>query len=659
MNFLDDKPACHGPKTGSKGPKPSSSNMESRSPSDRTVQTDFIALVGSPNCGKTTLFNRLTGMSADVVNYPGATVDYIVAPLNAQWGTGLRVVDTPGTYSLFPKSPEEKVAVNVLFDTPRLGKPKAVVCVADSTQLSRHLFLLQQLKASGFPVMLALTMGDLASKEGFEIDAAKLSQDLGVEVVCVDGRSGRGLQQLVDLSRNLPSQHTPAPLTKWPFEKQWQELQKIAVLSNDCRKPVKSTGRSPRAWTRWVDNIVLHPALGLLVFCLIMGGMFSSVFWMAAPLMEAISVLFDDLARQIIGFAPNSLWADLIGNGLVVSIGAVMVFTPQIFILFVVISILEDSGYLARAASLVDKPLSRIGLNGRSFVPLLSGYACAIPAMMAARTIPSRKERFLTLLIIPLMSCSARLPVFALLLGFLFWGQPAWQPGLALAGIYFLSLLLGAGVAAIVRRRLKFDEKSFFILELPVYRAPNWRAVLKSSHQKTLNYVLEAGPVIFTLAVLLWAATTFPNYDATEPSAKLEQSFAAKAGRFIDPLMEPMGGDWRTGVALISAFAAREVFVSALAVVFHAPEADEDSASLLGRMQQAKARDGTPLFNTASIWGLIVFFMIALQCMATVAVARREFGNWKYPMAQLIGFNVLAYVAAVAVVQTLLHFGIT
>ncbi len=643
MNFLVNDSSCH-------------SNPKS---TDNTAAHDFVALVGSPNCGKTTLFNRLTGMSASVVNYPGATVDYMVAPLNKAWGTGLKIVDTPGTYSLFPKSPEELVAVKVLFETPHLGIPRAVICVADCTQLSRHLFLLRQLKEAGFPVILALTMGDLAEKEGFKIDPVRLSEALGVPVVPVDGRSGKGIPELLTTAEQLGGTTIPKPLTTWTFEKQWKELQTIASVSSLVRLTVPRTdAESPRQLTRRVDRVVLHPIFGILFFGLIMGGLFSSVFWLASPIMEIISVGFDEAARWVTGFAPDSLWADLAGNGLVVSLGAVMVFTPQIFILFVVISLLEDSGYLARAASLVDKPLSKIGLNGRSFVPLLSGFACAIPAMMAARTIPSRKERFLTLLIIPLMSCSARLPVFALLLGFLFWGKPAWQPGLALAGLYFLSLLFGAIVAALLRKRLKIEEKSFFILELPVYRRPNWRAVLKSSHQKTLNYVLEAGPVIFTLAVLLWAATTFPKYDAPTPAEKLEQSFAAKAGRFIDPLMEPLGGDWRTGVALISAFAAREVFVSALAVVFRVPEEDENSASLLGRMQQAQAKDGTPLFTVASIWGLIIFFMIALQCMATVAVARREFGNWKFPLAQLVGFNVLAYALAAGVVQTLKAIGI-
>lgn len=656
MNSLTGNSSCHSP-----GNTPGSTGDGFGSSTDTTAP--FIALVGSPNCGKTTLFNRLTGLSANVVNYPGATVDYMVGGIHSDWAShtvgGLKIVDTPGTYSLFPKSPEERVAVSVLFETPALGKPKAVICVADSTQLSRHLFLFRQLKEAQFPVVVALTMNDLAEKEGFAVDAAKLSETLGVPVIPVDGRSGKGIPELLAAAAKVPSDCAPSRLEPWTSSRQWQELQGIARTSSDvCCRKTKPPGTGPRERTRFVDSIVLHPLGGMLLFALIMGGMFSSVFWMAAPLMETISVFFDDVARRIVDYAPTSLWADLLGNGLMVSIGAVMVFTPQIFILFIVISILEDSGYLARAASLVDKPLSKIGLNGRSFVPILSGYACAIPAMLAARTIPGRKERFLTLLIIPLMSCSARLPVFALLLGFLFWEKPAWQPGLALAGLYFLSLLVGALIAALVRRWLKIEEKSFFILELPVYRVPNWRAVLKTSYQKTLDYVWEAGPVIFTLAVLLWAATTFPKYDAADPAEKLEGSYAAKAGHFIDPLMEPMGGDWRTGVALISAFAAREVFVSALAVVFHVPEEDEASGSLLGRMQQAKARDGSPLFTTASIVGLILFFMIALQCMATVGVAKREFGGWKYPIYQLVGFNVLAYVVAVAAVQGLHAFGI-
>jgi ferrous iron transport protein B len=345
-----------------------------------------------------------------------------------------------------------------------------------------------------------------------------------------------------------------------------------------------------------------------------------------------------------------------------------VVFVPQIVILFLLVGLLEDTGYLSRAATLIDKPLSKLGLNGRSFVPMLSGFACAIPAMMAARTINSKREKFITLFIVPLFSCSARLPVYALLVSFLFYGSPAWKAGLTMAAIYIFAIVIALGSAALLNKFVKFNETSFFMMELPYYRRPSLGSVVRGVWTRTHGYLTRAAPVIVVLSMAMWVAGNFPRHNG---EANLAQSYLATAGRVLEPVMEPMGGDWRTGVSLISAFAAREVFVSSLAVMLNFTDSDNEPAgeassqdeeaaerSLLQKMREAKTDSGRPLFTTSSAVGLILFFVIALQCLTTVGVARREFGNWKIPLVQLALFNGVAYAIAVAAVQLLQFLGI-
>ena len=375
--------------------------------------------------------------------------------------------------------------------------------------------------------------------------------------------------------------------------------------------------------------------------------------------MDAVDGGFTWLAAKVLALGPENLVLKFISEGVITSLSSVMVFVPQIFILFVGIILLEDSGYLARSATLVDRPLAWLGLGGRSFVPILSGYACAVPAMMAARTINSRRERWLTLFILPLMSCSARLPVYALLLAFVFHGASAWKGGVALALIYFGSLIVGAIAALIAGRFLKIEDRSFFMMELPVYRRPRTTLVMRQAWTRTKSYVKRAGPPIFLFALIVWLGTRFPNFSETDPTKRLETSYAAEAGRVIEPVFRPMGGDWRTGVGLMSAFAAREVFVSSLAVVFQVAEEGESMQStLLNKMHDAKAPDGLPLFTIASVAGLVIFFMIALQCLSTVTIAVRESGSLKFALMQLVVFNLVAYVLAVGVVQGLRAFGV-
>lgn len=632
----------------------------------------FVALVGSPNAGKTTLFNWLTGSRFKTVNYPGATVDYSIGKTQERYGVQVNVMDTPGTYSLNPKSPDEVVTYEAIFNHKTFGTARAVVSVVDATHLSRQLLITRQLIDTGFPVVLAVTMSDLLKESHELLDTEGLSNQLGVPVVLIDGRLGGGIAKLVQVINETNARLEIAPAHPHPEKaKQWTDEKVEAalaensalvksVLQKDTKSAVAARLTTARERTRKLDQILLHPVFGLVIFFGLMAGLFSSIFWAAAPVMDFIDGTFSDWAEATLAIAPENLFVQFLANGVLASLGAVLVFIPQIFILFTGITVLEDSGYLARSATLVDKPLSLLGLGGRSFVPILSGYACAIPAMMATRTISSRRERWLTLFIVPLMSCSARLPVYALFLAFLFHDQPAWHAGLMLAGIYFASLLVGALAAYAASKIINVEDRSFFMMELPVYRRPRTRLVLRQAVTRTISYIKRAGAPIFIFAVIIWVGTTFPNYKEEDASARLNSSYAADLGHIIQPVFEPMGGDWRTGVGLISAFAAREVFVSSLAVVMQIASDDEATIqeSLITKMQEAKAPNGYPLFTVASVLALIVYFMIALQCLATSAVAARESGGWKFALMQLFVFNAVAYVVAVAIVQGLRAVGI-
>lgn len=632
---------------------------------------DVVALVGSPNSGKTTLFNWLTGSKFKTVNYPGSTVDYSLGRSHERYGDSFVVMDTPGTYSLEPKSPDEKVTLDAIFQHKTFGAARLVVSVADATLLSRQLFVTRQLVDAGFHVILALTMVDLLRERGEDVVPETLEKELGVKVVLIDGRLGGGVKELTEVvRRELKSAKLPSGPQRpehWNIERVEKVLREIDTLSRRATQKQKShkTGHGvlldSRERTRKIDQVLLHPIFGLGIFVALMALLFSAIFWMAKPIMELVDKGFSSIGDFVMNLAPESLWAQFLSGGVIASVSSVSVFIPQIFILFVGIILLEDSGYLARSATLIDRPLSWLGLGGRSFVPLLSGYACAVPAMLAARAINSRRERWLTLFVIPLMSCSARLPVYALLLTFLFHDGAAWKAGVALALIYLASLIVGGLAALIASRWLKLDDATFFMLELPVYRRPRARLVLRQAFSRTKSYILRAGPAIFAFALIVWAATNFPHYDLQDKSERLNKSYAAEAGRLIEPVFKPMGGDWRTGVGLLSAFAAREVFVSSLAVLMQVTDGNEDTmqASLIEKMKTAQAPDGRPLFTVASVLGLIVFFMIALQCLSTVTIAIKESGDWKFAILQLTAFNLAAYVLAVGVVQGLRALGIS
>jgi ferrous iron transport protein B len=616
-----------------------------------------IALIGSPNSGKTTLFNWLTGSKFKTVNYAGSTVDCYRGKSLPVYGDSLEILDTPGVYSLQPHGRDEQVTMEALTHSDKVG---LVIVVLDGTQLNRQLYLVRQLLELRLPMIVAVTMMDIVKKSGRRVDLEKLSELLECPVLSVDGRLGGGVQDLVDQARALGQPVKARSLSQihWDDRRIEKEVAVAESWARACsfRQPEKDTLEHLRRW----DRVLLHPIWGIVAFLLIMSCLFASIFWLASPLMQAVDYAFGHLAEFTLQILGVNAFSNFLANGVISGIGAVMVFVPQIFILFIGFTLLEDTGYLARAATVVDRPLHKLGLSGRSFVPILSGFACAVPAIMASRNIRSARERWITVFIIPFMTCSARLPVYALLLTFLFYNGSPWMAGLAMTALYCGGLLAGVLAAAVLNRILRPDRESHFLMELPLYRWPKLSFTLRMAIRRTRSYVMRAGPTIFVFALLLWVGTHFPYHVHQTPTQQLQSSAVGQVGQAIEPLFKPMGLDWRVGLGMMSAFVAREVFVSSLAVIFNIADQGEESLrnSLLQKMYSAVMPDGTPLFTTASVVGLILFFMIALQCLSTTGVTMREMGSWKYAVAQLVALNILAYVVAVAAVQGLHAFGV-
>ena len=660
----------------------------------------LITLVGPPNSGKTTLFNQLSGKNFKTVNYPGSTIEYNSTKFQSKFGIDTNLLDSPGIVSLTPDSPDEKVTVDSLYYHPKFGAPSIIIVTVDASQLSRHLLLVNQLLSSNFKVVVAVTMKDILNKKGFSIDKSKLSELLNCGVAIINGRTGEGIETLISLIKlELNKLVEPNKFKKFETElnagkllkgyEQIEEIEKQVIVpianSKDLEAAnlkLKTLGNKlvnkPDHFSLTLDSILLHKFWGIVFFFIITAGIFTSIFWLAIPLIDIVDESFGSLAAWAAESLGNTWYSDLVADGIIASLGAVLVFVPQIVILFLILGFLEDTGYLARGAMLIDKPLSKIGLNGRSFVPMLSGFACAIPAMMAARTIANRKERLLTIFIIPLMSCSARLPVYALLIAFLIPKDDVLLGGIILAIIYFFSIFSSVVVAGIINKfshkLLQVQDNSSFILELPSYKLPKIKSVLRSTYISSKQYIKEAGPVIVSFSVILWALTYFPNPNPQIDESKLNgmtiedaiqiervsTSYAAQLGKFIEPIMTPLGMDWRVGVSLISAFVAREVFVSSLALIFRITgEEDAIRDSIIEAMRNAKLR-GTDqkIFTPATIIGLAFFFVFALQCLTTVAVAKKETGGWRIPIIQLVVFTILAYTATLIVVNSLRFIGI-
>jgi ferrous iron transport protein B len=656
-------------------PKASTSEAQHLLHSPETAShSSTVCLAGAPNAGKTALMNALTGGNFHTANYPGVTVTLSRGKTKAEFGPRFLLVDLPGVHSTSAVSPEEELSCRVIEGRHQSVIPEALIVAVDATQLERHLRFASVVARQRKPMVIALTMMDLLPRTQQSVNVRKLEAAIGVPVVPVDGRTGWGAADLVNSLRVAIA--SPAigysALADLPEEPvaAYESIRKL-LTESEALKDSNRFQLARDSITARIDHVVLHRVFGFPIFFGVLVGLFSSIFWAARPFMNLIDWFFSQTAHLLLMILPEGVVSRFLAEGVVGGVGAVAVFFPQIIILFFLMTLLEDSGYLARGAALVDRPLSYLGLHGRSFVPMLSGFACAIPAVLAARTIPSRRERLLTIWILPLMSCSARLPVYALLLGALLPGA-AWKAGLALGAIYISSLLVGALVAGLISRLiLRKRSASLLAMEMPAYRAPLMKPTLRVTWSRASAYLRRAGTPILVISSCLWLLSNF-GLGSHQPAAlenaraplisssNLEHSFAADVGQVLEPALHPMGVDWRVGVGLISAFAAREVFVSTMAIVFHVTEDHEARQNNLLENMRVATFAGTSkrIFTTSTILGLIVFFFFSLQCLSTVAVVRSETNSWRLAGLQLLFYTGIGYVMSTALVVSLRLFGV-
>ncbi|HMU71152.1 MAG TPA: ferrous iron transport protein B [Ferruginibacter sp.] len=689
-----------------------------------------IALVGNPNSGKSSLFNYLTGLKQQVGNFPGVTVDKKTGSSQVAPDLNTTLIDLPGTYSLYPKRHDEWVAYKVLLNQDTDIRPDMVLLVADASNLKRNLLFCSQIIDLGVPVVVALTMMDLAKKKGTQIDIPGLERELGVPVVPINPRKNKGIDQLKKViaqsAENLyqppardfidnnalaenaiasVKQHFPG-ISNYkaihylinhehfllhdtmqdtieqieidnafnPTKTQADEImQRYTRIKHIMQQTVVEADPLQKAlFTERLDDLLLHRRWGYIILLAVLFLLFQSVFWIAQYPMDGIEWTFGQLSGWLGNTLPQTGWSDLLINGVVAGLSGIVVFIPQIMILFGLITILEDTGYMARISFLTDKLMRKVGLNGKSVMPMISGFACAVPAIMSARNIENRKERLLTIMITPLMSCSARLPVYTILIALvipskLYFGFLSLQ-GLVMMALYLLGTVMALLVSWVMKWFIKSTERSFFILELPTYRAPRWRNALTTMIEKAKIFVFDAGKVIMVISLLLWALSTYgPKKKMDAVTAKYEQlirenpgqvielekhrktellqsSYAGTLGKAIEPAISPLGYDWKIGIALITSFAAREVFVGTMATLYSVgDDADENSTTLREKMASATRSDGTKVYNLATGLSLLIFYVLAMQCMSTLAVVKRETRSWKWPAIQLLYMTALAY----------------
>jgi len=603
-----------------------------------------LGLVGSPNSGKTTLFNALTGLRARVGNYPGVTVERREGSANFD-GRQSVVIDLPGAYSLSPVSPDEEVVIRVL-DGKLSDPPEALAVIADACTLERSLLMLAQILRRNIPTCLVLTMTDELRARGGELDLPRLERALGIPVVEVVGHRGLGVGRLRDLLAQ-PEQWSrpPIPPPDDPYERgAWAD----SIASHVIRRRPQQ-----HALTDAIDRLVLHPVSGLALFGAVMITFFQLIFAWAAPAMDFIDAAIGSTTLAIHRALPDSLLADFLADGLVAGVGAVVIFRPQILLLFAMLYLLEDVGYMARAAFVIDRVMGRIGLEGRSFVALLSSYACAVPGIMATRTIPSPRDRLVTILVAPLMTCSARLPVYTLLIGAFVPATTVLGPiglqGLVLLGLYLLGPAVALAVAAVLKRTLLPGDGLPFTMELPSYRIPTLKLWLSQVWKSASAFLRRAGTIILIASVTLWLLLTFPRSeppagasDAEATRYALEHSAAGRLGHALEPVIEPLGFDWKIGVGLIASRAARGILVATLAQIYSTGQ-DETGSLREALRSDVHPETGQPVFTPATVGALLVFFVFALQCMSTLAIMRRETNSWRWPAFAFGYLLVLAY----------------
>lgn len=666
-------------------------------------------------------------MNQKVGNFPGVTVDKKTGSTSLPSGEA-EIIDLPGTYSLYPRRLDEWVSYRVLLGQDPKVRPDVVVAVADASNLKRNLLFCTQLIDLKIPVVVALTMMDLANKKGIKIDLAELERELGVPVVAINPRKQKGIPQLkkameqtgqglyrppvkdfidnralaaesIEDVKKLRSDLSDYAAIHYlinhesfeldnatqtrieeieqrnhfnPTKTQAEEiLQRYTRIKHIMQVSVSEPDPLQKSlFTERLDNVLLHRRWGYLILLAVLFVLFQSVFWLASYPMDWIDSGTAAFSGWLSSILPQNSWTDLLVNGIIAGLGGIVIFVPQIAILFALITILEDTGYMARISFLTDRLMRSVGLNGKSVMPMISGFACAIPAVMSARNIENRKERLLTILITPLMSCSARLPVYTILIGLVIPNKYLFGfigvQGLVMLGLYLLGFVMALVVSYVAKWFIRINEKSFFILELPIYRSPRWKNVFQTMWSKAKIFVVDAGKVIMIISLILWALSSFgpkarmheatltyektlavPGVDSAQAAneyanAKLENSYVGIAGKTIEPVVKPLGYDWKIGIALITSFAAREVFVGTMATLYSVGD-EENEGPLKEKMRVAARPDGSPVYTLATGVSLMLFYVFAMQCMSTLAIVKRETRSWKWPAIQLVYMTGLAY----------------
>jgi len=600
-----------------------------------------VLLLGNPNVGKTTLFNRLCGLRSATANFPGSTVEARIGT-SSSGSIKRKFTDLPGTYSLHTTDDLSKVCSYAL-DGVDCDQPDTVVVIADSTNLRRNLTLVNEILHHDVRCVVVLSMADIAQKSGLTIDCDKLGGHLGCSVVKVNPRSGAGIDALHSALDNPHSEEVSLPtIGNYKIVNNWAN----EIIADSVGGKLAVTGGTV---TDRLDKVCAHPILGIFVFAGVMIGLFWTIFTLAVVPMELIDSVFGYLSSIASNILPEGAVHDFVVNGVIAGVAGTVVFLPQICLLFFLISLLEDTGYLARAAFVMDRVLRRFGLPGQSFVPFLSAHACAIPAIMAARIVPDRRDRLATILVAPFFSCSARLPVYVLLVGVLFANQPFFA-GLAFFSCYALGAAAAFITAFIMRRTVLPGKSRPMVLELPTYKMPSIRTALLNTIDRAWVFLKNAGTVILAIVVILWWLSAYPKVDTTQgnsidASTQLSESYAGQIGQFVSPVFAPLGYDWKLTVGVLTSFAAREVFVSTIAVLVAGSDDVEDE-TIIEKIEHAKRTDGSPIFNAPTSASLLVFFVLAMQCLPTIAVTRRETGSWNWALLQLGYMTVLAWVCA-------------
>ncbi len=694
----------------------------SPTPPPRPAATALYALVGNPNCGKTTVFNALTGLRQKVGNYPGVTVERKVGTLRLPGGGSASLVDLPGLYSLVPRSPDEAISRDVLLGhRPGERRPQGVLHVVDAASLERNLYLTSQVLDLGLPTVVILTMTDVAAQSGHQVDTVALEAALGVPVRVVVAAKGEGLEALRAALAALP-QTPPPPRHEWmlPTDAEMalaelaalleaegtpraqSRMEASGLLMQDGPRPeergrwsaavlqhlqagkaaltgagidfpaaviearyawvkrivaavVRKPRRAQKTLTDKVDAVVMHPVWGYVLFLGVMAFVFQTIFTWAQTPMNWIGGGIGALQALLTAHLPAGDLRDLLVNGVIAGVGTTVTFLPQILLLFFFIALLEDTGYMARAAFLMDKIMSKVGLHGKSFIPLLSSFACAIPGIMATRTIDDRKSRLVTILVAPLMSCSARIPVYTLMIAAFIPNRHVLGvftlPGLTMLAMYVLGTAAAFGMAWVFKKTLLKGAPPIFFLEMPPYHAPSARTVLMTMLERAYLFLRRAGTVILSVSIVLWFLTTYPKAPAgTLPARQAARSFAGRMGHGIEPVIRPLGFDWRVGVSLVSSFVAREVFVSSLGTIYSVADSHSDPEAVSATLKDKLRAD--PFWSPLRAVCVMIYYVLAMQCLSTVAVVKRETNGWTWPLFMTGYMTALAWLVTFAVFQT-------